>query len=222
MDIDELKIELEAKQKIHANAYNALKDHIKRILEANIDNQVAEVKFVNDSGAEIRIKNSNHSISLYYYRPYSDESHKLEINFGCFGSFSKDDKESVQYCEVLGHLAGILSFLEDKIINSPEAKALFSDYYKANHDLYETLGKIRNFEAAEAAKKRQEAENEILSKICNGKQIVVCKETKWHDRIVKTIAHITSKNILFEEDYGTRTKKDEFVNNILNGKWEFA
>ena len=36
------------------------------------------------------------------------------------------------------------------------------------------------------------------------------------------IEHITEKNILFKEDYGKRTKKDELIENILSNKWEIA
>ena len=224
MDINELRIELEEKQKIHANAYNALKDHIKNVLEANIDTKVAEVSRATDSMANIKIKDDKHyhDFEIYYHKGFGHETRKLELNFGCFGSFSSDDVCAVHYCEVLGHVAGILGFLEEHLLKSPKAKALFDAYDNASSEVWNAQHALEDAQREEHNRINEIKKAEIASKIVVGAKVIVRKKSDWHSEIVKIIEHITGKNVLFKEDYGTRTKKDELMNNILNGKWEFA
>ena len=61
---------------------------------------------------------------------------------------------------------------------------------------------------------------EIASKIVVGAKVVVRKKSDWRSEIAKTIEHVTEKNVLFKEDYGKRTKKDELISNILSNRWE--
>lgn len=217
MDISALKSELVAKNEVRAKAYDALVAHIKNVLEANIDTKVAEVSRSTDSTAEIKIKDDKHYhyFEIYYHKGFGNETRKLKLNFGCFGSFSSDDVCAVNYCEVLGHVAGILGFLEEHLLKSPKAKALFDAYDNASSEVWNAQ---HVFEDAQ----REERTAEIASKIVVGAKVVVYKKTKWLDGMVKTIERITGKNILFKEDYGKRTKKDEFIANILSNKWEFA
>ena len=224
MDITTLKTEFAAKNEVRAKAYNALVAHIKNVLEANIDTKVAEVSRATDSMAEITIKNdkSHHSFEIYYDRSFGEKSHKLKLNFGCFGSFSSDDACAVHYCEVLGHVAGILSFLEEYLLKIPKAKMLFDAYDNAYRKVLEARNAIEDAQREERKHVDELKKAEIASKIVVGAKVVVRKKSQWHGETVKTIEHITKKNILFKEDYGKRTNKDELIANILSNKWEIA
>ena len=224
MDITTLKTELAAKDEVCNRAYDALVAHIKNVLEANIDTKVAEVSYATDSMAEIAIKNDkrHRSFDLYYHKSFGENSRKLELNFGCFGSFSSGDAYAVHYCKVLGHIAGILSFLEEPLLKCPKAKALFDAYDNACSEMWKAQHALEDAQNEERKRNDDIKKAKIASKIAVGAKIVVRKKSKWCDEIVKTIEHITGKNILFKEDYGKRTKKDEFINNILKGYWEIA
>ena len=224
MDITTLETELAAKNEVNTKAYNALVAHIKNLLEANIDTKVAEVSRATDSMAEITIKNDkcHHSFELYYDQSFGEKSRKLKLNFGCFGSFSSDDACAVHYCEVLGHVAGILSFLEEYLLKIPKAKALFDAYDNARREACHARYALKDAQLEERKHADEIKKAEIASKIAVGVKVVVRKKSQWHDETVKTISHVTEKNILFKEDYGKRTKKDEFIANILSNKWEIA
>ena len=224
MDIATLKADLAAKNEVNTKAYNALVAYIKNLLEANIDRKVAEVSRVTDSMAEITIKNDNchHSFELYYDRSFSEKSRKLKLNFGCFGSFSSDDVCAVHYCEVLGHVAGILSFLEEYLLKIPKAKTLFDAYDNGRSEAWEARHALEDAQREECKYANELKKAKIASKIVVGAKVVVCKKSQWHGETVKTIDHVTEKNVLFKEDYGKRTKKDELIANIFSNKWEIA
>lgn len=224
MDIATLKTELAAKDEVRAKAYDALVAHIKNVLEANIDNKVAEVSRATDSMAEITIKGDKHchDFEIYYHKSFGNESRKLELNFGCFGSFSSDDVCAVHYCEVLGHVAGILGFLEEHLLKIPKAKALFDAYDNASSEVWNVRHALEDAQREERNRINEIKKAEIASKIVIGAKVVVRKKSDWRSEIAKTIEHITGKNVLFKEDYGKRTKKDELIANILSNKWEFA
>ena len=224
MDISTLETELAAKNEVNTKAYNALVAYIKNLLEANIDTKVAEVSRVTDSMAEITIKNDkcHHSFEIYYHQSFGEKSRKLKLNFGCFGSFSSDDACAVHYCEVLGHVAGILSFLEEYLLKIPKAKALFDAYDTAHREMWRANNALKDAQREERKHADEIKKSEIASKIVVGAKVVVRKKSQWHGENVKTIEHITEKNILFKEDYGKRTKKDELIANIFSNKWEIA
>ena len=224
MDITTLKTEFATKNEVRANAYDALVAHIKNLLEANIDTKVAEVSRVTDSMAEIRIKadKHSHSFEIYYHQSFGEKSRKLKLNFGCFGSFSSDDACAVHYCEVLGHVAGILSFLEEYLLKIPKAKALFDAYDTAHREVWRANNALKDAQREDRKHADELKKAEIASKIAVGAKVVVRKKSQWHGEIVKTIGHVTEKNVLFKEDYGKRTKKDELIANILSNKWEIA
>ena len=224
MDITTLNTELAAKDEVRAKAHDALVAHIKNVLEANIDTEVAKVSRVTDSMAEIKIEDDKHyhSFEIYYYKRFGNESRKLKLNFGCFGSFSSDDVCAVHYCEVLGHVAGILGFLEEHLLKSPKAKTLFETYDNACSEMWNVQHALEDAQQEERKRANEAKIAEIASKIAVGAKVIVRKKSAWHDEIVKTIEHITGKNVLFKEDYGKRTKKDELISNILSNKWEIA
>lgn len=228
MDISTLKSELVAKNEVRAKAYDALVAHIKNVLEANIDTKVAEVSYATDSMAEIKIKDDKHyrDFKISYHKGFSNETRKrerkLELNFGCFGSFSSDDACAVHYCEVLGHVAGILGFLEEHLLKSPKAKALFDAYDNASSEVWNAQHALEAAQQEERNRINEIKKAEIASKIVVGAKIIVRKKSQWFNEIVKTIEHITGKNVIFKENYGKRTKKDELIANILSNKWEFA
>ena len=224
MDISTLETELAAKNEVNTKAYNALVAYIKNLLEANIDTKVAEVSRVTDSMAEITIKNDkcHRSFEIYYHQSFGEKSRKLKLNFGCFGSFSSDDACAVHYCEVLGHVAGILSFLEEYLLKIPKAKALFDAYDTAHREMWRANNALKDAQREERKHADEIKKSEIASKIVVGVKVVVRKKSQWHGETVKTIGHVTEKNILFKEDYGKRTKKDELIANIFSNKWEIA
>lgn len=224
MDIAILKTELAAKNEVRAKAYDALVAHVKSVLEANIDTKVAEVSRVTDSMAEITIKDDKHchDFEIYYHKRYGNESRELELNFGCFGSFSSDDVCAVHYCEVLGRVAGILGFLEEHLLKSPKAKALFDAYDSVSSEVWNAQHALEDAQREERNRINEIKKAEIASKIVVGAKVIVRKKSDWRSEIAKTIEHITGKNVLFKEDYGKRTKKDELIANILSNKWEFA
>ena len=224
MDITTLKSEFAAKNEVRAKAYDALIAHIKNVIEANIDTEVAEVSRTTDSMTEIAIKGDKHrrSFELYYHKSFGENSRKLELNFGCFGYFSSDDVCAVHYCKVLGHVAGILGFLEEYLLKIPKAKVLFDAYDTACSEAWNVRHALEDAQNEERKRADDIKKVEIASKIVVGAKIVLRKKSKWCDEIVKTIEHITGKNVLFKEDYGKRTKKDELISNILLNKWEIA
>ena len=224
MDITTLETELAAKNEVNTKAYKALVAYIKNLLEANIDAKVAEVSRVTDSMAEITVKNDkyHHSFELYYHQSFGEKSRKLKLNFGCFGSFSSDDVCAVHYCEVLGHVAGNLSFLEEYLLKIPKAKELFDAYDTAHREMWRANNALKDAQREERKHADELKKAEIASKIVVGAKVVVSKKSQWHGETVKTIEHVTEKNILFKEDYGKRTKKDELIANILSNKWEIA
>ena len=224
MNTTTLATELAAKNEVNTKAYNALVAHIKNVLEANIDNKVAEVSCVTDSMAEITIKNDkcSNSFVIYYDKPFGEKSRKLKLNFECFGSFSSDDACAVNYCKVLGHVAGIISPLEEYLLKIPKAKMLFDAYDNARREAYNARYALKDAQLEERKHADEIKKAEIASKIVVGAKVVVRKKSQRHGETVKTIEHITEKNILFKEDYGKRTKKDELIANILSNKWEIA
>lgn len=224
MDIITLKANLEAKAKANEEAYDALTAYIKLVLEANIDTKIAQISRTTDSMAEIAIKDNKHhrSFELYYHKSFGENSRKLELNFGCFGSFSSDDVCAIHYCEVLGHVAGILGFLEEHLLKIPKAKMLFDAYDSTRNEMWNARHALEDAQNEERKHADEIKKAEIASKIVVGAKVVVCKKSQWHDEIVKTIEHITGKNIFFVEDYGKRTKKDEFIANILGNRWEMV
>ena len=224
MDITTLKTEIAAKNEVRAKAYHALVAHIRNVLEANIDTKVAEVSCATDSMAEITIKNDkcHHSFVIYYDQSFCENSRKLKLNFECFGSFSSDDACAVNYCKVLGHVAGILSSLEEYMLKIPTAKMLFDAYDNARSEAWKARHAFEDAQCEERKRADELKKAKIASKIVVGAKVVVRKKSRWNDETVKTIAHITEKNILFKEDYGKRTKKDELIANILSNKWEIT
>ena len=222
MNIAALEADLAAKNEVRAKAYDALVAYIRNLLEANIDRKVAEVSRVTDSTAVITIKNDKHSHSfeLYYDQFFGEKSRKLKLNFGCFGSFFSDDACAVHYCKVLGHVAGNLSFLEEYMLKIPKAKALFDAYDNGRSEAWEARHALEDAQREERKHADELKKAKIASKIVVGAKVVVCKKSQWHGETVKTIGHVTDKNVLFNEDYGKRTKKDELIANIFSDKWE--
>lgn len=77
-----------------------------------------------------------------------------------------------------------------------------------------------------AKNEKKEKEAELLSKMKEGSKIIVDVRNRyeggkivWYD-VIKTIGHITPKNIVFEEDYGYRTKKDYVLGQLVLGNWK--
>lgn len=232
MDINLQNAKIEEARRIAADKHNILHEahmnliaYLKNVLEKNIDTKHVCVSYVSDDSASLKIIGSNHDFSLYYYHPWGCEkgkTRKLEMNFGCFGSFGKDDASARTYCETLGHIAGIMDFLEHEMLFTDEAKKLFDARHNAMNDSYKADDVLNSLENELKAYELDVKKNEILAKVKVGVKVVVVKATQWRNAIVNTIDRVTAKSICFAEDYGHRTSKDELVNNLLSGKWEIA
>lgn len=205
-------------EKIRENAYVELTSYIGKVLENAIDRNVSEVNDVNDTYATIVLKADHFRvISLHYGRTIGER--ELEMNYSTSGSFSNADKERVQYCKLIGHVANILGDLEDKIIKSSIGQRLFNDFHAAENKCYKIKHQIEAMKAEDEAKAREQMANDILSKINIGTKIMIMKLKKWMpDGQVKTVERITAKNIIFKDDI-KRTKKNELVDNIISKKW---
>ena len=123
---------------------------------------------------------------------------------------------------MLGHIAGILGFLEEHLLKIPKAKALFDAYDNASSEAWNAKHALEDAQLEERKRIDDIKKAKIASKIVVGAKVIVRKKSDWRSEIVKTIEHITGKNVLFKEDYGKRTKKDELIANILSNKWEIA
>lgn len=227
--IDELNAELldakvaeKAASEAQRECYQAVRSHLMNVLEKNIDLSVAKVASCSASAATIQI--ANHDISLYFEKPWERKNAErgLSINFGCFGAFSKKDVDEVKYCETLGHLAGIIDVLERLLLKTDTAKSLWKAYDEAEWNAYDAENNVRMIESQikdiEAALKKET----ILKKLAEGQQIIVKKASAYRPAVVKTIEHVTDKNVLFKEDWGRRTKKSDLVSHILRDGWELA
>lgn len=220
MNIIELKADFGAKAEVCHAKHDALVAYIKTVLEANIDTKAVCVSRVTDNMAEIAVNGDHHhSFELYYHNTYGTKPRTLTMNFGCFGSFAADDINAVCYCEAVGHVAGILKFLEDKLLKCDEAKKLFNEYDNACRSFYEAKYALESAQSEERERLNDIKKAEITSKIAAGTKVIVHKKTAWRDEVIKTIEHVTAKNILFKEDYGRRTKKDDFMSNVLSDRW---
>lgn len=203
-------------------AYDKLIAHLKSVIEKNIDTTKVKVSTIRNDNATLAIIGSNHDISLYFYEPWGEEKRKLEINFGCFGSFSKDDVHAITYCETLGHVAGIMSILEHELLFSDESKKLFEEYDALDNAANDIRYEIERLERELNDYNQTLRKNEISQSIKEGLKIVVRKATHWHSEVIKTIDRVMPKNIAFVEDYGKRISKDEVINNLLSRKWSIA
>lgn len=226
MDINEqaqkiasAKAELEAKNIAAHEMYNRLVRNVREILEKNICLEHAKVINVSSERAEIQINGSSHSIDLFYYDPWYNEKRKLEMNFGCFGSFDVNDTCAIHYCEVLGHLAGVMKQLEHELVFSEKSKALFDEHRAATDERYKAKCKVETLENELKNYSNELKKNGIIAKIRPGLKIVVRKATAWRDVCIKTVDHVMNKNITFTEDYGRRTSKDVLVDKIIRGEW---
>lgn len=179
---------------------------------------VSGVKDVTDTYATIVLKADRfRDIYLYYGQTIGER--KLEMNYSTSGSFSNDDKECVQYCKLIGHVASILGDLEHKIIKSSIGQRLFNDFHAAENKCYKIKNQIEAMKVEDEAKAKENMANNILSKISIGTKIMTMKPESWMpDGQVKTVERITAKNIIFKDDI-KRTKKNELVDNIINKKW---
>ena len=230
MDVSLQNAKIEEARKIVEDKYNILHEahknliaYLKNVLEKNIDTKHVCVSTISDEHASLKIIGSNHDFDLYYYYPWGDnKTRKLQMNFGCFGSFGKDDASARMYCEALGHVAGIMDFLEHEMLFTDEAKKLFDARKNAMNDSYRADSVLNSLENELKVYVRDIKKSEVLAKVKVGVKVIVAKATSWRKEVVKTIDHITTKNILFAENYGHRTSKDELVNNLLSGKWEIA
>lgn len=218
------KVELKACQAEAHICYEALKEHLTKALESTISPSMAKVS-VRESGAQVIV--NNREIDLYFYKPswYHGEEGKgrnLKINFGCFGSFSKDDVDEVKYCEVLGHLAGNMEELDRCLFKTDIAKSLWDAYDTASRAASDVAYKVRSIEGAINSLEAEQRREKIESALHVGCMIMVQKANDWWPAKFKTIEHITGKNIIFKEDYGKRTKKEDLIANLLCNRWEVA
>ena len=231
--LDELNEVAMQKIAIQKEKHAALKQHIESTVKSFIPSSLAsyaEVFNITDEHAEIGVKlhttegkSKGHSFDLYFHRPWGREhdSCKLEMNFGCFGSFDFHDDLAIMYCQMLNAIASNLAVIEPKLLFSDEGKKAFGEYETANHDAWKARDEVKQLLDEQKAKEHEAKKEEVLRKIAVGTKILRGKRYNG-DPVIYEIEHVTSKNILFKEDYGKRTKKEVLVDNLVRGDWKFA
>lgn len=231
--LDELNEVAMQKIAIRNEKYVALKQHIESVVKSFIPSSLAsyaEVFNITDEHVEIGVtlhtaegKSKGHSFDLYFHRPWGreNESRKLEMNFGCFGSFGSDDTLAIMYCQMLNAIATSLADIQNKLLFSDEGKKAFSEYKSADHDAWKARDEVKKLLDEQKAKEHEAKKEEVLRKIAVGTKIL-CGKRYNGDPVIYEIEHVTSKNILFKEDYGKRTKKEVLIDNLVRGDWKFA
>lgn len=231
MDINALNAEIE-KQSAAANAaYSALMSHIDNTLTKWVNKSGIEGAFYRQgshSHAEIGVKTTDengkthwHDFDLYFDEEWPEHTYSLKVNFGCFGSFAKEDVLCVRYCALLGFFTANLAEIENELLFTPEAKALF----KANNEISRALWKLADQKRAyEADIKR--AEDEARRKAIEAK-LVVGAELRvgftWDKKpVYDEIERVTNKLIFLKKNYGSSTKKEKAIQMISDKRWEFV
>lgn len=215
------------KNNVRMEKLNAMRTYVEATLTSFIPASLAayaKVCNVNDSHAAISVtlpKNNRYrEIDLYYHSPWLNENRKLELNFGCFGSFVSNDIFAIKYCEVLAVFASHLDEIEQKLLFSDEGKKVFAEYKAASNESWKADDAVKQFKADQDAKILKAKKADILSRIAVGAKIVIGKDC-YSKPIVLEIEQITPKNVVLEGSYGRRTKKNVLVDNIVCGKWKF-
>lgn len=209
--------------------YLAERDALQAKMQAIISGVMSEMKIDNISSLKMHGLESaevvvpchschNRTIDISFRIPWEskDEKRRVELNTCTFGSFDCNDQSAIDYYLVAGALASSLKTLQKRFdaLDESAYKAAYRAYNKARYEL----------EKMERERKEQEYfQNikEIESKLVVGTKLRIGYNWK-KEPIYDTIAHVTSKNILLEKDYGTRTKKTVAVDRILHKKWEFV
>lgn len=229
MNIEELDVILNEKREIQHMKFNALLDHIKNTMNSFIaDNHldgIAKIQHVCESSVQIEIPRDGkygHTFDLYFHMPYFKDARKLEMNFGCFGSFKTDDVPEINYCIVIGTFASHLKELEQQLILSDEAKKFFDEYETAYHERYKADDMKRDFIAEQKKIEDDNKRVEFAAKLFVGAKIE-CGTVRWNNEPnINEIEHITAKNIIFKNDYGKRTKKEFVLDNLVSGRWKLV
>ena len=191
----------------------------------------AKVARVSEDHANILIPRKDegyfHDIDLYFRQDWLDRAKKrtLEMNCGTFGSFKSTDIPECRYYIVIGKLTEHLAEIEADIQSFDWQK--FNELQKAHYTADNELQKYdQAVKKAEDLMKAEELRKKIRVgvKVICGKQFTYNRDTKKYEDVdeVKTIGNVTAKNILFNEDYGRRTKIEDLIQKLMSGTWKFA
>ena len=209
--------------------YLAERDALRAKMEAIISSTMVEMKIDKLASLKMRGLESadvvvpcpnkyGRTIDIYFYDSWEskDKKRKVEMNACTFGSFDGNDQSAVDYYVVAGALASSLKTLQKKFdaLDESAYKTAYNAYTKARYEL-------EQFEKDIKDRERQEQVKAIESKLVAGTKLRVGYNWK-KEPIYDTIAHVTSKNIVLEKDYGRRTKKENAVSNIILKIWELA
>ncbi len=230
MNLEELEAAAKDMNEIKKTKYFALVDHLRGVMNEFISNNlygIARIQHVNESSMQIEIiskdnRKYGHTFDIYYHTPYSKESRKLELNFGCFGSFNCNGTDEINYCIALGKIASNMKDFEKKLILSDEAKKFFDEYAEASNEYYKINDKIRNFKFEQKKIEDDKKREEFAAKLIVGAKINVGKKYISGDPCIYEIEHMTAKNILFKQNYGKRTKKEDVIHNLMSGQWKLV
>ena len=226
MTIEELTKIAEQKNAIYKEKHDALIKHIDGIFHYMLPaefNSIVDI-YVNSSSAQIEVKRRDmhhgHSFDLYYHPTYGSKPRKLEMNFGCFGSFKANDEDAINYCKLIGHFASHLAEIEQKLIFSEEGKKAFDEYDAASNENFRAAEDVRKFEFAKQNEEAEACKREIAKKIVVGAKVQVGLNY-YHEPIIREIASMTAKNIVFKNEC-KRTKKTYLIDNIFESNWKFV
>lgn len=228
MNLDELKDNLNKSTEVYQKEYGNLKKHITDTLEGYIRElgmkDYAEVDYVSDHSAEIRVGKTKdcdgYSVDLSYYKRF-DNDRRLCMNYWSFGAFDITQKSKVEYMVALGKVAENLASIEHDIFDYD-----WDNYYSVMHKMQSDDALVSRYEGIIEKKEKAVKEREFINKMKEGTEIIVGVKKGWdngkvfkYDHI-KHIEKITDKNIVFTEDYGHRTKKSYALSLLVSGCWK--
>lgn len=159
-----------------------------------------------------------YDFTVYFRKKWGskDKHRDVQLNVGTFGSFGANDKQARDFYTAAGLFANRLPKLEEAI-----NMASWAEFDEANREAYDIQAKYDAAQAAERQAEIQQKKDAILSKLIVGAKLRVGKKRNG-DLIFDKIIKVTPKLIFLEHDFGSQTKKEHAVENLLRKKWEFA
>ena len=230
MNTTALDKEIEEKRAINKEAWDKLITYMRQVAEKWVSRAVssvhianAKVGHVSDSNIALGIDDSSKSRSfdLYFYEDWGTEVRRLKLNFPCFGSFEKDDAVSVDFCKLLGFIAGHMEEIEHDLVKSTTAAELRKAYETAHSELYGLEDQKRKILEEEKLAAKQADIDRIREALVPGAKLRV--GWSWDKKpAYDEIDRVSAKCIWRKHNYGCRELKDVVIDNIHKGLWDLV
>jgi len=160
----------------------------------------------------------DYDFDIHFERRWRDDGRYVTMNVGTFGSFRTTETDKVNFYKVVGRAAESLPKLEADLLafDWETYDSLQSKMHTANWELEKF-----DREAKEAELARQK--DILRSKLVPGVKVNCGREYRYMtEDTIKTVEHTTSKNVMFKEDWGRRTKIDQVLNNLVRNEWKLV